>query len=81
MTLDEQATIAEHLPLEVAIEIGRVQLSGAEVMRLGRGDVLAIDRPIGSEVDLRVGGQLLARGELVDVDGETGVRLTEVLDG
>ena len=76
--LNEQATIAEHLPLEVVIEVGRVQISGAEVMRLEVGDVLTIERPVGSTVDLRVGGQVLARGELVDVDGETGVRLTEV---
>ena len=79
--LQETAAIADHLPLEVAVELGRVQFAAAHVLGLGVGDVLTLDRPVGDVVDLRVGGHLLARGELVDVDGEAGVRLTEVFDG
>jgi flagellar motor switch/type III secretory pathway protein FliN len=44
---------------------------------LARGDVLALGRRIGEPVILRVGGVAVARGDLVDIDGEVGVRITE----
>lgn len=78
LTEEQGAAVAEEIPVDVAIEVGRVRLTGAQVMALGEGDVITLDRPVGAEVDLRIGGRLLARGELVAVDGEAGVRLTEV---
>lgn len=76
----DAATIAEHLPVDLVVEVARVQLTGAQVLQLEPGDVLTLQRPVSSSVELRVGGRLVARGELVDVEGETGVRLTEVYD-
>ena len=75
---DAQASIAESLPLELTVEYGRLSLTGAQVMDLQPGDVLTIEgSPLG-RVELRVGGQLLAQGELVDVEGEAGVRILEL---
>jgi len=75
-----ETTLAEELPVELVVELGRLRLTGAQVLDLEVGDVLALERPLVGLVDLRVGGRLVARGELVNIDGEAGVRLAEVFD-
>lgn len=70
--------LAQDLKLELAVELGRLQLSAAQLLALEPGDVLALDRPLRAAVDLRVGDRTIARGELCDVEGEAGVRLLEV---
>lgn len=76
----ETDTLVEELPVELVVELGRVELTGAQVLELDLGDVLALERPLAGRVDLRVSGRLIARGELVNIDGEAGVRLVEVFD-
>jgi type III secretion system YscQ/HrcQ family protein len=76
---EHPSRLADDLPVEVVVEVGRLQLTGAQVLELGTGDVLTLDRALGP-VELRVGDRLIARGELVDVEGEAGVRLSEVFD-
>lgn len=76
----EAVTLAEDVEVEVVVEMGRVEISAMELLQLGGGDVLTLRKPCGALVDVRAGSRLVARGELVDVDGETGVRLVEVLD-
>jgi type III secretion system YscQ/HrcQ family protein len=68
------------LPVEVACELGRVTLTGRELLELRPGAVLPVGRPLAGPIDLTVGGRVIARGELVDVEGEIGVRLTQVND-
>ena len=62
----------------VVAELGRTTVTGREVAAWCPGAVVALGRPLGGPVDLLAGGRLLARGELVDVDGEVGVRVTEL---
>jgi type III secretion system YscQ/HrcQ family protein len=76
----ERGHLAGQLPVELVIELGRVRLSAAQVMTLGTGDVVTLERDVGAAVDLRVGDRLLGRGELVDVEGDAGVRVVEVFD-
>jgi type III secretion system YscQ/HrcQ family protein len=73
--VDVAAVLAE-APIEVVAELGRLVLRGDEVAGLGPGSVLALGRVGASPVALRVGGEIWAEGELVDVDGELGVRVT-----
>lgn len=73
-------SVAEGLPVELRVELGRLTLSAAELLELEPGDALSLGRPVGGAVDLRVGDRLVARGELVDVEGEMGVRVLEVFD-
>lgn len=78
--LEEGARLAEdlaELPLEVRVELGNATLAAREWATLGPGDVLVLDRRVGDPVSLRIGGRVLARGELVEVDGAIGVRITE----
>ena len=66
---------ANDAPIELHIEVARFSLSLGELQRLRKGDVLVSGRPIGERVVLRVADRPFAEGELVDVDGEIGVRL------
>ncbi|HEV3032991.1 MAG TPA: FliM/FliN family flagellar motor switch protein [Polyangia bacterium] len=78
-TIDETANLTAALaaaPIEVIAELGRVTLRGEDVVGLGPGAVLAFGRVGAAPVLLRVGGEVWAEGELCDVDGELGVRVT-----
>ena len=79
MPADEAATTTieslEHAPVVVRVELGTVEMKAHEWAELGPGDVIALGRRIGDPAILRVGGVELARGELVQVDGEYGVRI------
>ncbi|HOX43210.1 MAG TPA: FliM/FliN family flagellar motor switch protein [Myxococcota bacterium] len=66
------------LPVRVVVEAGRLQLPVALLARLRVGDVLTFPEPVLGPVELRAGGRLLGRGELVDVEGQRGVRLLEL---
>lgn len=70
--------LLRELPVQVTCEIGRVTLSAREVLELRPGAVVPVGRPLAGPVDLTAGGRVIARGELVDVEGEIGVRVTEV---
>lgn len=72
--------LLRELPVEIVCELGRVTMSGRELIELEPGAVIPIARPLSGPVDLTVGGRLVARGELVDVEGDLGVRLTEVVE-
>lgn len=63
---------------DLTIVIGDLRLSVRTLLELAPGQVLALGRPPGGDVELRVGDRLIGRGELVDVDGELGVRVLTV---
>jgi type III secretion system YscQ/HrcQ family protein len=62
-------------PLQVALEVARFTLSLDEVARLAPGEVVAAGVQVGDEVRLRAGDRVLAVGDLVDIDGQIGVRI------
>ena len=64
--------------LEAALRFGCREMSLGEVLELGPGDVVELDRHIADPVDLIVGDKIVARGEVVLVDGNFGLRVTEV---
>ncbi len=63
----------------ISVELGRTRMTVREVLSLAPGVVLELDRAAGSPVDVLVNGTLLARGEVVVVDDEFAVRVTEVV--
>jgi type III secretion system YscQ/HrcQ family protein len=69
------------VPVVVRVEIGEACMPAREWASLGRGDVVALGCRVGEHVLLRVGGMAVARGELVEIDGEVGVRIVERLNG
>jgi flagellar motor switch/type III secretory pathway protein FliN len=63
------------VPVVVRVEIGVAEMRARDWAEVGRGDVIALGRKIGEPVTLRVGGVTVARGELVEIEGEIGVRI------
>lgn len=66
--------------MEVTVELGRTQMTVRDLLALAPGAVLELDRAAGSPADLLVNGRLIARGEVVVVDEDFGLRVTEVID-
>ncbi|GAA2023250.1 flagellar motor switch protein FliN [Nocardioides kribbensis] len=66
--------------MEVTVELGRTRMPVRDLLALAPGAVLALDRAAGSPADLLVNGRLIARGEVVVVDEDFGLRVTEILD-
>ncbi len=77
---DDRADPVATLPVEVVAEIGQVQLRADEALGLVSGSVIALGARRRDAVLLRVGGRPWARGELVNIDDELGVRITALLD-
>ncbi len=66
--------------MEVTAEIGRTRLTVQELLELAAGSVVELDRPVGSPADLLVNGRLFARGEVVVVDEDFALRITEIIE-
>lgn len=66
--------------LNVSVELGRKQMQIKEILELGPGKIIELEKLAGEPVDLLVNGKLLARGEVVVVDENFGVRITELID-
>ncbi len=66
--------------LDVTVELGRTRMSVRELLSLTPGTVLELDRAAGSPADLLVNGRIIARGEVVVVDEDFGLRITEIVD-
>jgi flagellar motor switch protein FliN/FliY len=64
--------------LELSVELGRARLAMRDVLGLVPGSVLELDRPADASVDVLVNGTVVARGEVFVVDGDFGVRITEI---
>lgn len=67
------------LTLPVAIELGRTSMTVQEILRLGRGSVIQLDRLAGEPIDVYVGDRRFAEGEVVVLGEQFGVRITRIL--
>ena len=67
--------------LPVAIEFGRTTMTVQEILDLGAGSVVQLDRMVGEPIDIFVGDRHLAEGEVVVVGEHFGVRITRILGG
>ncbi len=71
----------QNVPVELAVEIGRTRMTIGEALALGPGSVVTVGRLAGDPVDLLVNGRVIARGEVVAIDEELGLRITEIAAG
>jgi flagellar motor switch protein FliN len=67
------------VPVELAVEIGRTRMTIGETLALGPGSIITLNRLAGEPVDLLVNGKPIARGEVVVIDEEFGLRITDVV--
>ena len=72
--------LLQEVQVELAVELGRVKLPLRDLLALGPGAVLELDRAADAPVDVLVNGCLVAKGEVVVIDGEFGVRVTAVVE-
>ena len=66
------------IPVRMSVEVGSTQLRLAEVMDLAEGSVVELDRQADELLDVMVNGTLVARGEVVTVNGRYGIRVVEI---
>jgi len=66
--------------VHLSVQLGRVRLPLRELLALDTGSVVELDRSAESPVDVLVNGRLVARGEVVVIDGEFGVRFTSIVE-
>jgi len=67
------------VPVNISAVLGRASLSVAQLLHLGQGSVLELDRKVGEAIDIYVNNRLVARGEVVVVDDRLGVTMTEII--
>jgi flagellar motor switch protein FliN/FliY len=63
----------------LSVEIGRARLPIKDLLALNQGSIVSLDRSVGEALDLMVNGTLIARGEVVESDGQFGLRLLDVV--
>jgi flagellar motor switch protein FliN/FliY len=69
------------VPVNISAVLGKASLSVAQLLQLGQGSVLELDRKVGEAIDIYVNNRLVARGEVVIVDERLGVTMTEIIKG
>lgn len=69
-----------NVSLQVTAELGKCKMNVRDILKLGTGSVVELDRLAGGPVDLLVNNKLVARGEVVAIDDKFGVRITELID-
>lgn len=83
--LDEEDKTATDLapvfdvPVHISAVLGKASMSVAQLLKLGAGSVLELDRRVGEAIDIYVNNRLVARGEVVVVDERLGVTMTEII--
>jgi len=68
------------VPVQVSAVLGRSKMDVGELLKLGPGTVLELDRRVGESIDIYVNNRLVARGEVVLVEDKLGVTMTEIVN-
>jgi len=69
----------QDIPLEITVELGRTRLLIRDILELGVGSIIELEKMAGEPVDLLANGLLVARGEVVVIEDNFGVRVTEII--
>ena len=76
---DEVLGLTADVPVQVVAVLGKKSIAMRDLLKLHMGDVIDLGRPASEAVDLVASGKLLAKGELVEIDGRLGVRIVKML--
>ena len=77
--VSENIGLLLHVPLRLTVELGSAKMSVAEILKLGTGSIVELDRAVSHPVDLLVNDRPIARGEIVAIDESFALRITELL--
>jgi len=67
------------IPVQVSAVLGKATMQVSQLLKLGRGAVVELDRKVGEAIEIYVNNRLVARGEVVVVDDRLGVTMTEII--
>ena len=67
------------IPVQVSAVLGKASMQVSQLLKLGRGAVVELDRKVGEAIDIYVNNRLVARGEVVVVEDKLGVTMTEII--
>ena len=67
------------IPVQISVVLGKTSMQVQQLLKLGRGAVVELDRKVGEPVDIYVNNRLVARGEVVVVEDKIGVTMTEII--
>lgn len=76
--VDQQQAVYD-IPVQISAVLGKATMQVSQLLKLGRGAVVELDRKVGEAIDIYVNNRLVARGEVVVVDDRLGVTLTEII--
>lgn len=71
----------QDIPVQVSVVLGRTSMQVNQLLKLGRGAVIELDRKVGEPIDILVNDRLVARGEVVVVEDRIGITMTEIIKG
>ena len=75
----KDVTAIYDIPVQVSAVLGRSSMQVSQLLKLGRGAVVELDRKVGEAIDIYVNNRLVARGEVVGVEDKLGVTMTEIV--
>jgi len=67
------------IPVQISVVLGAAEMQVSQLLKLGRGAVVELDRKVGEPVDVYVNNRLIARGEVVIVEDKIGITMTEII--
>ncbi|MDP1975134.1 MAG: flagellar motor switch protein FliN [Alphaproteobacteria bacterium] len=68
-----------NVPVQIAAVLGKANMQVSQLLKLGRGAVVELDRKVGEAIDIYVNDRLVARGEVVIMDEKLGITMTEII--
>jgi flagellar motor switch protein FliN len=72
--------VVENVVVDLAVELGRMNMRIRDIKSLRQGEVISLQRPVGDPLDIRINGRIVARGEVVATEGrQYGIRITEIV--
>ncbi len=75
----EQQEALLDVPLEVTAVLGTSEMKVSQLLKMGRGAVIQLDRGVGEDIEIRANGNLIARGEVVVVEDHLAVTMTKII--
>ena len=74
-----ESDVFSNIPVDISVELGRSHISLKEIYELSEGSIVELERLVGEPLDLVVNGQIIAQGEVVAIDNNYGLRVTNIL--
>ena len=67
------------IPLDVSVDLGRVKMLVNDLIQLGQGSIIELDKRVGDPLEIYINNKLIARGEVVVADEKFGIRVTDII--